>query len=173
MINLLPIKEKNEFLEIEKQKIIIILGSLVLLFLISLMLVLFSVRLYVKSQINVQRTLVSSAEKQSQDSAIEDIQQKIQLVNQTFTQIDSFYKDNFYVTEILKKITDLLPLGVYLRSFSFSSSKIFLTGFAPDRETVFQIKQNLESQPEFTEVSFPPLNWVKAKDIDFTASFEI
>lgn len=182
MINLLPPQEKEKLL-LEKKKILItILLILVLYFLFCLIFILFSIKVYSQIQIEFQEALLLRTEKGLGESEIKNFQEKIKETNSTLTKINSFYQQQIYFSEILERISKTLPQETYLTNFSTAfytkekeetGIKFSLSGFAPTRENLIEFKENLEKEEGFKEIYFPPTNWVKPTDIDFSLSFKI
>lgn len=181
MINLLPPQEKEKIaLEMIKRKVII-LWLLVLFFLFCLILILLSNKIYSQSQIDGQKGLLLEVKKELEQSEIKELETKVNTANLTFTKLNSFYQKKIYFSEILEKISKILPPEVSLNNLSSQLSligeekgiKVSLSGFAKTRENLFEFKQNLEKEPGFKEISFPPQNWVKPFNIDFSVSFTI
>ncbi|MBZ9569852.1 PilN domain-containing protein [Patescibacteria group bacterium] len=172
-INLLPLKAKTELFEEEVGKLIIILGVLILIFLFSLTLILFSVKSHISGQVGSQKTLVDLEKKQFEIPETQTIREKIILINQNLLKLNSFYQEQINLTETFKKISEILPPEMYLTVFSYQKEtfQISLSGFAPNRETLFEFKKNLEK--EFPDSYFPPQNWIKSTDIDFQVNFKI
>lgn len=181
MINLLPLEEKEKLRLEEKGRIITILWLLVLFFLSCLVLILFSVKIFSQSQIQSQKVLLLAAKKELEQSEIAELEAKVNSANLIFTKLNSFYQKKIHFSEILEKISEILPQGVPLTNLSSQLSsleeenviKVSLSGFAPTRESLFEFKQNLEKEPRFKEISFPPANWVKPLNVDFSVSFTI
>lgn len=180
MINLLPLTEKENLLLEKKKRIAIILWILVLFFLICLILILFSIKIYIQSQVESQRTLLVEAEKEFEQSEIQELRAKINSINSTLTKLDSFYQEKIYFSQVLEEISATLPQGMYLTGFSVipplnkeNGIKVSLSGFAPTVEHLIELKNNLDEDPNFKETSFPPENWVNPEDIDFFITFKI
>lgn len=175
MINLLPPQYKIEFRQEENFRLILTLGILILFFLVSLILILISVKIYLWEQVETTKILVNLEEKYFQTPETKVLQEKIRLANQNLSKLNSFYQGRTDSTEILEKISETLPSGIYLTNFSWqkSTSQIAISGFCPNQKTLFEFKKNLEKQKEFSEVYFPLSNWIKSKDIDFDATFKV
>lgn len=189
MINLLPFQYKKELWQIEKQKIIAILGSVLLLSLFCLTLILFSVEIFTEGQVTVQRIFASVWEREFRQTEIQELQKKVKLANQTLAKLSSFYEAGFSFADAAKEIIQTLPEGISLYSLSFGSLteqgppegkqapygagvEVSLSGFAESREILFKFKNNLEMTPNFKDIYFPASNWVKPTDIDFFVSFK-
>ncbi len=173
MINLLPLKEKTELLREETKKLIVIIGVVILISLISLILILFSVKSYIWGQAEAAKIILAGAQKEFKSSEFQDLQEKITLTNLSFSKLKSFYQQQSYFIETLERISNILPKTIYLYNLSLTKAQVSLSGFAPNRETLFEFKRTLEAQPCFQEVYFPPSSWIKPENIDFFVSFKI
>jgi len=175
MINLLPPQYKNELKQERKYKLVLILGIVVLFFLISLSLILLSIKFYTQGQVESEKILLSLKEKEFKTPETEALQKEVISINQNILKLSSFYQNQANLVEILEKLSQISPSGMYLTSLSYQKTnfQISLSGYAPTRETLVQFKENLEKEKEFKEVNFPPSNWVAPTDINFQATFKI
>lgn len=173
MINLLPPEEKENLLREENWNLILILEILVLIFLICLALILFSVKISISGQLEVQKILLLQEEKKFEESQIQSLEEKITTSNQSLSKLNSFYQSQTNLTEILEKISETLPPETYLTDLNLSLAQISLSGFSPTREILLEFKKNLEEEQTFGEIYFPPSNWIKPTDIDFLVNFKI
>jgi len=175
MINLLPSTQKEELIEEEKYKLVLILGILFSIFLICLILILFSIKIPISGQLEVQKILLSQQEENFKKSQIQNLEEKVISFNQVLSKLSSFYYSQISLAEISEKISQDLPSGAYLTNFNFNSetSQISLSGFSPSREILLEFKKNLEKEENFQEIYFPPSNWVKPDNIDFMVNFKI
>ena len=143
MINLLPLQQKEELLEEEKYNLVLTLGILFLIFLISLILILFSIKIFISGETDVQRILLSAEEKRFKESQIQNLEEKINASNQTLSKLNLFYQNQLNLTETLEKISGTLPPGTYLTTLNFNLAQISLSGFSPTREILLELKENL------------------------------
>ena len=173
MINLLPLQQKEELLEEEKHNLVLILGILFLIFLISLILILFSIKIFISGEVEIQNILLSAEEKRFKESQIQNLEEKINISNQTLSKLDLFYQNQLNLTETLEKISGTLPLGTYLTTLNLNLAQISLSGFSPTREILLEFKKNLEKEKIFGEIYFSPSNWVEPTDINFSVNFKI
>jgi Tfp pilus assembly protein PilN len=180
MINLLPPSEKEELLREKQWKLIIILGILVLAFLICFSLILFSLKAFITGEVEAQKILFNQREKEFKSPKMQTLEENLVSFNLILSKLDSFYQNQINLTEILEKISKTLPTEAYLTNLSITpyfekaqKIKCNLSGFSPTREKLLEFKQNLESEGTFEEVYFPPVNWVEAKNINFTVTFNI
>lgn len=173
MINLLPSQYKAELKEEKNWKLILILEILVLIFLTCLALILFSVKIFISGQLEAQKILLLQEEKKFKESQIQSLEEKITVSNQTLSKLNSFYQDQTNLTEILEKISEALPPETYLTTLNLNLAQISLLGFSPTREILLEFKKNLEQEKLLGEIYFPPSNWVKPTDIDFSVNFKI
>lgn len=180
MINLLPPEEKEGLLLEKKKRIAMILWVLLLLFFVCLIIILFSIRVYLKDQIEIQKSLLLKSEKNLGESDSRGLQEKIDSANLVLTKLTSFYREKIYLVEFLEKISETLPQEAYLTNLlaTFSDTEeevgfeVSLSGFVPTREKLFEFKKNLEKGDIFKEIYFPPANWVKPTDINFLVTLK-
>ena len=183
MINLLPPQEKEKILLERKKRVVLNLLILILFFFLCLILALVPIKIYLRSQVKSQEFFLAEIQKETGQTEIKDLRKKIDLINSTLTNLDNFYKNKVYFSEILEKISEILPEKIYLNTLSitFSSAEkkeervinVSFSGFAPNREVLFEFKEILEKETNFEKIFFPPENWVKRTNINFTVSFEI
>jgi len=179
MINLLPSVEKEEIFLRERLSLVLVLAILFFSFLVSLFLILFSIKTSLLGDLEVQKMFFKETEKEI--SSRKDLEEIIKNSNLTFSNLDSFYQKELNLTQVLEKIAKLLPAGAYLTNFNFNLpskkeaflAQISLSGFSESREILLSLKENLEKEAEFTGVYFPPENWVKPSDINFTVTFKL
>lgn len=176
MINLLPPEEKKAILKEKKKKMMIIIWFLFFFFLVSLSLILYSLKFYVKGQADYYGIILESKENALESAGIKNFQAEAVKSNNIIRKINDFYSKKFYFTEISDKVSDALIDGIYLNNLSIdvseSSFKISIAGFSPTREILFNFKNNLEKSG-FQNIFFPQTNWVKPENISFYASFEL
>lgn len=180
MINLLSPVEKHAIQKEEKYRLIFTLGVFVLFFLATFSLILFSVRIYISGQAESQRILLNLEQQKSKTLEVQDIEREIKLINQNLSNLSSFYDRQPNLTELLGKISYIVSVDMYLNSMSLKPNggdgdkfQVSLTGYSPTREILLDFKKKLEVEPDFQGIYFPPSNWVKPVDINFSATFEI
>lgn len=175
MINLLPAKYKKELWQEEKYKLILISGILVLIFFITFSLILFAIKTYLSGQLEFQKILLSQREKEFKKSEIQNLEEVIAFSDQVLPRLSSFYSGQLQLTDLFAKLSLILPSEIYLTSFSYQkeSGQVALLGFSPTREILLEFKKNLESQEHFTEIYFPPQNWLESTDINFSVTFKM
>ncbi len=180
MINLLSPKEKIVLIQEENQKLILILGIILFLALICFALILLSIKIHISGELDAQKIFLE--QKKLDSSSTQEIEQEIKHQNLAFSDLKTFYQKDFRKSEILERVSQKLPSSTYLTNFSLSTFifkektsefSIFLLGFSPNRDILLEFKKNLESEDMFQEVDFPPSNWVKPNDINFSVSFKI
>ncbi len=181
MINLLPTTEKEKLLREENWRLILVLGILTFIFLISLILVLFSVKVHVVSQFKSQEILFEAKEKEFQRTELYGFRTKIQEINQTLMNLDTFFQKKDSSANLFEKIFRLLPKGVHLNSFSQESiddleefkAKISLSGIALTQQDLFDFINNLNEEKSFCDADLPLSSWVEFNNINFTLNFKI
>lgn len=182
MINLLPSKEKQILLKQKQFQIVLILGILFMVCLFCFSLILFFIKTDIQQKVLLAERALEQKNKEFKISEINSLESNINAFNQIFSKIDSFYEQEFYLTDIFHTLSQTLPAGrqvmpsgFYLTNFSYNQEekKVLLSGFCPDRDALSEFKTNLEKQEILKEISFPASNWAKSTDIDFFVSFKI
>ena len=178
MINLLPPKEKKELLVENNLKVTVILGYLSVLFLVCLSLLFISINIFIKGGIETQKILFDQREKELETFKMQALQNDLVSFNETLASLKSFYRNEDDFVDILERISNTVPGEMNLSNLSVSPQSkggivCNLSGFSPDRDLLLELKDNLEKEGLFIDVYFPPANWVKPTDINFTASFKI
>ena len=193
MINLLPPKEKEKLLFEKNKKLTIVLGNIIIISLVCLILILFSLNLYILGDVNYQRIILDNTKKKYQTQDFLLFQNLIKKYNASLVQVDNFYKEEIYFSDILKTISEIeRPKGVYLTSLtinkvkeknlgvsatskSLASGKIKVTifGISDTRDNLLAFKENIENNKEITNIYFPPNSWIKPSNINFNLTFEI
>lgn len=169
MINLLPPQQKKELRERRTQKAIIIWGFLLSFFFIALILGLLAIKFQLSGENIFQKTTNDLAKKDLEAKQNQTIKKEILDLNRDISFISAFYQNRPELTEVLKKLIVILPPGISLNSLSFQKEdgSLHLTGLAQTRNDLIAFKENLEKEKIFSAVSFPPSNWIKAKEINF------
>lgn len=182
MINLLPPKEKQILLKQKQFQIVLILGILFLVCLFCFSSILFFIKTDIQQKLLSQQKALEKKGQEFNVLEINDLENDITAFNQVFSKLDSFYGQEFYLTDIFYTLSktmptgrQVMPSGFYLTNFSYGQEEknISLSGFCPDRDALSEFKTNLEKQEIFKEISFPASNWVKPIDIDFFVSFKV
>jgi Tfp pilus assembly protein PilN len=169
MINLLPPKYKEDLLSEETKRLVIILGSLFFISLLSFSLILFSIKIYLTSQVNAQKEFLDLQTQKKETPEMGQLENEAKAINKKFSKLDNFYQKQISLSEVMEKINKAIPSGVYLNSFAYFSadSKINFVGYSPTREALVQFRKNLEEIFQ-QKIEVPPANWVKAANVDFT-----
>lgn len=174
MINLLPSQYKEEFMMEETKRLVIILGFLLFFSFLSLVLVLFAIRIYIFGEFQGQQTFLTAEKEKFETEEIRNLEDKVRISNQRLFLLDEFYGKQIGLTTVFNKIIATVPQEIYLTNLSYSesTSQVALSGFAPSRNALFQFKRNLEK--DFQDVYFPPNSWIPSIDIEFSGvSFKI
>ena len=89
MINLLPPEQKEELLLREQKNLILILGILFLSFLISLSLILLSIKISLSGDLEIQK--ITLEERGKEVSFNRELEEKIKNSNRVFSDLNSFF----------------------------------------------------------------------------------
>ena len=163
MINLLPPKYKVDLLLEETKRLIIILGSLFFISLLSLSLILFSIKIYLTSQVKAQKEFLDLQTQKKETPEMGQLENEAKAINKKLSQLDNFYQKQISLSGIMEKINKAIPYNLYLNSLAYSKTdnKVILAGYSPTREILRQFKENLKGS--FQEVDVPYSNWVKTE----------
>jgi len=173
MINLLPPQYKEELRKERRFNLFLILEIIFFLFIISLALILFSIKIDIAAGLEEQKAIFESADKQF--SYFKPIKEKVDLINKEVSIADSFYKSQYKPTILVEKISALLPEGVYLTSLSYEKKTMVvnLVGFSPTVDALLEFRDNIKGQEGFEDVSFPIILWMQPADINFNISLRV
>jgi len=175
MINILPQRENEIIQSEENKKIILIFEILIIIFFVCLIFILVSIEIYISGRVEAEKIILEQEKAEFEKSGIKDFSEKINLANKTFSDLNSFYKNQIKSTEIFYEISQTIPEDIYLTSFSYQKepSRISLFGFSKSREALLQFKKSLEQKENFEDIYFPPSTWINSKDINFNLNFKI
>lgn len=175
MINLLPPQEKKEIENEGKFRLVLILGTISSVFLLFISLIFLSINSYLEGELNAKIVILEAEKGRIETPEIQDFQRNISFLNQEIDKLDIFFQQKVELTKALDKISRLIPKNIYLANFSWQkeSLEVKILGFAPTREDLFKLKENLEKEESLSDVNFPPINWVKPREIDFQVTFKI
>lgn len=181
MINLLSPEYKQELLKEKQFKIVVILIIVTISFLISLALVLFSVEIYTASQLDAEKNFLEYSQREMELFKIEELENKIILTNEEISKLDTFYAQQSSAIEILEKISQVVPQGIYFRNIALNTASeegykfvLAINGFSPDRQSLLDLEKNLENNRDFFKTfNFPSSIWTKSEDIEFSLILKI
>jgi len=179
MINLLPFEEKNKLLSEKRAKLAVILVFSVLVSLISMALILLSIKFYILAETDYQKKMLEQIRKENQTADFVTFSGIIKKYNAILSQIDSFYKKEIYFSQALNIIAGFqMPQDLSLTNFSLTrddSGKISVnvSGKSLTRNSLLLFKKNIEQDPKIKNSYFSPESWVNPKNINFSLSFEI
>ena len=167
MINLLPSRVKQELQQEQRSRLVLVLLSIFAIGLVCFALMLGVIKVYGMRVLLAQESKIGVL--QEKFSKGSPILSEIQAFNEKVSQISRFLKSEHLVSPILESLETILPAGTYLISFDYDPpGRISVTGFAKTREILFAFRENLQKTPLFSNLSFPPSNWVQPQDVRFS-----
>jgi Tfp pilus assembly protein PilN len=179
MINLLPPVEKQNLVVAKQQKIIVILGFLILIFLICLALVSFWVNFSLASQVAAQKIFLTNKQQSFEATDVKGWQEKVAKINQDLTRLDSFYQQKPSLTVFLENLSNTLVEGISLDSISVNPIKketnlfqIYLSGYASSVDAVINFDKNLKENKDISQISFPSDTWLGKQNFIFSVIFQ-
>ncbi len=178
MINLLPKEQKIEISTLRKLVLLSIWQILAICFFVSLVLIFLLVKVFIESEIKINELFLNQKEKEVSLNRV--LEEKIENFNLSLSQIYSFYQNQIIFSELLNKVFQKIPEGIYLTNFNISLKEkkekqldVTLSGFSPTRELLLSLKDNLEREKDFSNIVFPIETWTKRENIYFTTTFTI
>lgn len=178
MINLLPPVEKKELICKKKSKITIILGFVFLFFLVCLMLVLFSEKIYLLGENLVLKENLDEINKKYNSESLTMARKFIKDYNKTLAGLDSFYNNQVYFTDALRSLLNIAaPKGIYFIDINIDRKndgflQINLYGFSDSRDNLLTFKSNIEKEKLIKNPTFSADSWVKSQNINFYLTFQ-
>lgn len=179
MINLLPTEEKEKLSLINKERLITILGTTVLISLVCLILILSSIKFYIITEVNYQKIILEQTKKKYQTPNFLNFENIIQKYNKILIQLEDFYEQKLYFSDALKITSSIQrPDGLYLTDISLNRDEnkrieVTSSGISDSRENLLIFKKNIEEDEKIKNSYFSPENWINPKNINFNFSFEI
>jgi len=109
---------------------------------------------------------------------IEDMSKVTEDINKKTKILDTKWKENIFVSDILKIILTVVPEKIKILQITYNENldgviifKIY--GKADDRAVLKDFKIILENEGHFKDVNLPVSNFVKKTNIDFSVSFSL
>jgi len=179
MINLLPQEEKDKLFLRRVKNLSIILGSVVVISLICYIFILLSIKFYIMAEIENQKFILETTEMQYKSENTEDIKDAIQYYNDLLPKIQSFYKNQIYLSKILAEISQIQrPSGLYFNGILISAPdakgivKVNILGVSDTRENLISFQKSLQSQNTIKTVLFSADSWINPTNANFNLTLE-
>lgn len=174
MINLLPPQEKERLVKKETERMVIIWGFIIAVFLVSFAMSVLFTSIQVSSRAQAQELLLEGIRKELENPSVAALKKELISANRFLTRVEPFLLKDKRVSRIFSVIASRLPPGLYVTRLSYNQpGAISLEGFSPTRQALLIFKQNLEEEAFFSKVDFPPSNWIKPEDINFVVNLNI
>ncbi len=149
-----------------------IMGTVLTMSALAFVLMLVLVRIYFSIELKNAQVAVEEKEKEMEIMNIKPTEIEISARNKFVAKVSDFYAQQKPVTEMIMLVAAALPDGVTLSSLSITENTVHLAGFSPDRNSLVTFKSNLEKDPSFKNIVFPPENWLMAQNISFSVNLE-
>ncbi len=171
-INLLPKIELQQRNEEKKLRLILVIGSICLFLLIFLLLLIFVFE--IKANSYLEEAKIELAEKKVDLFQVNQLEKRISKLNSTFKQINRFYQNQIFTTEIFKTLTFYFEPGMSVQGFNFSpeTGKGYLLGYAKNLESLEKYRDKLKESAIFEKVEIEILGFLKTKDVTFRLDFK-
>jgi hypothetical protein len=101
----------------------------------------------------------------SQDVAIKNLNQKLESVNQIL-------QNRSQTSLTISQLSQFIPQSIIISSFSLNhtTNRFSLHGFAPTRQDLITLKNQLPQHPHFSEIKLPLSSLEKTQNINFSLS---
>lgn len=177
MINLLPPEEKELLHKGQQRKLIIILGTTVIISLVCLWLVLLAIQFHIMGESANVKIALKQAEVKYQTQHFLLYKQRIQDANASFAKINQNHLVKNNTANVLPFLSAVQkPAGVKLNRINLASQStgtlVALSGTSDTRENLMAFKTHLESQGAVKNMDFPANNWLKPANLEFYLTFE-
>ena len=184
MMNLLPPQEKRELALQQNKKLAMVLGGVVLIFLVSLSMALFSVKFYLLGEVTYQKNILGTTEKKYETPDFLASKSLIQSYNASLVKMNEFYQHDILASGALKTLLAVeRPAGLSLTNIFAQKNlaeagkkntvvKVSFSGISEARDDLMLYKTSLESNPDIKNIYFPPNNWIKPSELSFYITFE-
>jgi len=180
MINLLPPGEQKELALKKNKKLVIVLGNAVIIGMVSLILVLFSLKFYILQDVSYYKNILDTTAKNQQAPDTVLLRGVIEKYNASLVRLDDFYKKESRINDALKTVFQIArPSGLYLKSVIVDRTdkdgrlKLSVTGSSDTRDNLLAFKNNIEKTTGIESLYFPPDSWIKSKNVSFAITLEI
>lgn len=96
-------------------------------------------------------------------------------INNKLKNLEEILKDNYSNLEIIKDLNTKIPNGISLARLKINMEKkqIDIIGQADLRDTLLELKENLENDKLYTKINFPLENILKKENINFNITVNI
>ena len=171
MINLLPSIHKEGLKQQERTRLVVILGTLVFLFLLSLTLLLVAIWVYITGQLQGQEI----AQERYEESSLQQrmVASELRKLNFDVTNVASIQQEQTFLSIVLERISVALPSEFYITSLTLSNGNLSLAGFAPTRDALDTFRNVLEEDAIFSDIIIPQSVWSIAKDVIFSLEAKV
>lgn len=178
MINLLPPQEKKELSRARSKKLVIVLSNVAFIGLLSLALILFSLKFYILSEVDISKLNLENTQKRYQTPTLLTLKQVVGQSNATLVKVDDFYQNETAFGDVLRIVFGIeRPEGISFTDISVTreSGNIMVTasGKADMRDHLLVFRDNVQNNQNIENTNFPTEDLVKPVDIDFTMTFDV
>lgn len=176
VINLLPKEKQKEFVYRKIFRGLKVLCGIVFASFALVVLLQFGSRLYMEREVNKLRAETDAIRAVSNQEENTELKKQIQFINSQMTDFNTLSTESPKWSPVVRAFVRLVPSDVYVQSFAVEITKrqVNITGFAPKRESVIQLYNNISADSEhFANIDYPLENVSRPTDVQFRFSFTI
>lgn len=173
-LNLLPPREKQALASAAAGHKIFAWNISFFLLILAFFVVLLSVWLCVRIQLNSLEAIVRDTESGQEGRAFRSFKDRVLEANNGLKDLNNLQKGLKTYSSSFEALTQLVPSsGLSLSRFSLNSGSLSVEGRADSREVLLLFKDNLEKSAYFEKIENPVSNLLKQNDIDFIIKLQI
>jgi Tfp pilus assembly protein PilN len=176
VINLLPKEKQLEFRYRKMYRSLLMLFSIVGASFALVVLFQFGSRLYMERQIKQVKLETEKLRAISNKEENNELKKRIQQINSQVTDFNKLSEEAPQWSGVVRAFAKLVPADVYVQIFSVDIAKrqVNITGFAPRRELVIALYNNIKGDTEhFANIDYPLENVSRPTDVQFRYSFTV
>ncbi len=172
-LNLIPPNKQEEIGKNKRLKMAIKAEIALTIILVGFFIVLLSFKYSLNMGLSGEMLLNAQVEKADQFSKIKSYDNQFNQANERIKQIASIDKAQLYWSRVFEKISQLIPVGIGLKTLSTDQYAITLSGVADTRENLIAFKDKLEKETCFSNIVLPLSNLVDKADVEFQITLDV
>lgn len=174
IINLLPKAKQKEFNSRKVFRSVLVLFGITGFTFFLIIMAQFASRLYMEYELQRIAREIDRIKSVSNKEENAELKKRVQGINNQITDYNTLAKDAPKWSNALRAFSEVIPDNVYIQSFVADVVKrqVAIQGFAPSRESVIQLYNNIVADREhFSSIDYPLENISKPTDVQFRFTF--
>lgn len=172
-LNLLPPQEKEIIRADQLSQRAIFIGGYFIFVLLIFSIFLLVIFLIVNFKTMDAQNNFKEAQNKLVLEGFDNIQNQLKNINDKIKDVYQIQKNYKYYFPIIEKIIEIMPPDIKITALSANQNQFEIKGFAPNRDSVVNLKASLEQSPYFEAINYPLANFLQAENVNFTFSFKV